>query len=210
MRKILILALVMCMPLVIGCDLAKDQPASFSGEAESRPVKLFDDGTYTFDISASNLYWEAFNAVGSNAGRVKLTRGEMVIQIGQPQSGSFLVDMNSISDTDLSDEALRAELENQLKSDPFLSVDSYPTALFDITQILPYEGAGDYNYTIEGDLSLKNATQPITILAKIRQSSKTIIVEGRTQIDGAKFGIAANQLFNDNFVIEMELSADRL
>jgi polyisoprenoid-binding protein YceI len=209
MRKILILVLVMCLPLVIGCDLAKDRPASFTKKTENT-AKLFDDGTYIVDTKASTLYWEAFKTAGSYMGGVSLNRAELVVQDGRPNSGSFTVDMDSITDTDIEDSALRLSLVNRLKSDNFFSVADYPTARFDITRILPYNGEGGYNYTIEGDLSLKKVTQPLTVLAKIEMNGEKMTVYGRAEIDRSKFGIVSDPLIKNVFILEMELSADRV
>lgn len=220
MRKFLILVLAMCFPLVIGCELSKDKAASFPQEPENAARLLFEDGTYAINAKASSLYWQAFKVGGGHSGGISLERGEFIVQNGQPQSGSFIIDMTSISNSDIENEGLRKNLVNHLKSDDFFSVEDYPTARFDITRILPYEGKGDYNFTIEGDLSLKNVTQPVTVLAKIQQNGEKLSAYGRAEVDRTKFGITirsgsffenlGDQLIKDIFVLEMELSADRV
>lgn len=219
MRKFLILVLVMCLPLVIGCEISKDRPASFQREPEKTAL-LFEDGTYQIDAKASSLYWQAFMVGGGHAGGISLKSGELIIQSGQPQSGSFTIDMISISNSDIENDGLRKNLVNHLKSDDFFSVEDYPIARFDITQILPYEGKGDYNFVVEGDLSLKNVTQPVTVLVKIQQNGEKLTAYGRAEVDRTKFGITirsgsffenlGDQLIKDVFVLEMELSADRV
>ena len=195
MKKILILVLAMCLPLVIGCNLSKDRPASFSRKTKTEAL-TFEDGKYAVNVKGSSLYWETSKKTGYHMGGVSLKSGELEVVDGQPQSGSFTIDMDSITNADIEDTSLRHNLINELKSDKYFSVADYPTVRFDITQIRLYAGEGDYDFVIEGDLSLKNSTQTAAVLAKIEPTEKGLAVSGQAKAE--------------SFTLEIELSAERL
>jgi len=186
-------------------------------ELETVEEAVFQDGTYVIDVNASTLYWEAYKPFSSHIGGISLRKGDMITKGGRPVAGSFTIDMTSISNTDIEDEGLRTSLINHLKSDDFFSVADYPEARYDITRILPYEGEGDYNYQIEGDLSLKGVTKPITILTKIEKGENHMNAHGSTMVDRTEFGITVRsgsffeelgeKLIKDEFLLEMDLVA---
>lgn len=192
MKKILFLVLVMCLPLVIGCDLAKDRPASFLRESETSEAR-FEDGRYAVGIKSSSIYWETSKKAGYHMGAVTLKSGELIVVNGRPQSGSFVVDMDSITNADIEDTSERHNLINELKSDKFFSVQKYPIARFDITRISEVGGA---DYVIEGDLSLKDQTQSASMPAKIQATEKGLTISGTADAG--------------NFTLEIELTAERL
>ena len=216
MKKFTPLILLAFSLLLAGCSNKANQ-IEISPE---NTKAILIDGTYRVDPEASTLYWEAFKAVGGHMGGISLKQGELVVQNEIPTQGSFVIDMASITNTDLENKAFRKNLVNNLKSDDFFSVADYPTAIFDITRVLPYKGEGDYNFEIEGDLSLRGVTQPVTILTKIQINEKKLTAFARTEIDRTQFNIITRsdsffekleeQLIKDSFIIEMDLVANRL
>lgn len=130
-------------------------------------------------------------------GGVTLKYGELDVQDGQPQSGSFAVDMDSLTNADVEDPALRQQLISELKSDDFLAVSSYPMARFDITQIRADEnGTVDYPYRVDGDLSFKNNTGPATVSARISKTQKGLTIAGHAE--------------QNSLALDFNLLADRL
>ncbi|MDH5597038.1 MAG: YceI family protein [Candidatus Peregrinibacteria bacterium] len=180
-------------------------------------VQNFRDGSYQVDTEKSMLYWEAFKPVGGHMGGISLKSGQLVVSGGLPAHGSFVVDMGSITNTDIEDESMRTMLVNDLLSDNFFSAADYPEARFEITKVSPYEGEGDYNFLVEGDLGLKGATAPIRVLAKITANEGVLTARGSAEVDRTVFGITirsgsffenlGDRLIKDIFVVEMELVA---
>lgn len=216
MKKFAPLILFAFLPLLIGIVISDEKPV----EALDDTGPALVDGTYTVDTQASTLYWEAFMPGGSHLGGISLERGELVVKDGLPRQGSFVVDMNSITNMDIDNPAFRMNLVNHIKSDDFFSVADYPTALFDVTGAHPYEGDGNFNYEIEGDLSLRGVTKPITLLANIHTAENRLTTFARSEIDRTQFGITTrsgsffedlgDKLVEDVFVVEMDLVADRV
>lgn len=216
MKKLTILLLAFLIPLLVACTGGEEKMASIIKE----PDEAFQDGVYTLDPKASTLYWEAYKLVGGHMGGISLKSGELVVQDGHPSSGSFVIDMTSITNTDIENESMRMSLVNHLKSDDFFGTADFPTARFDITRVTPYEGEENYDYEIEGDLSIKDITDSITLKARVESIGDRLTGYAETSVDRTKYGITirsgsffenlGDQLIKDEFTLEMELSADRM
>jgi len=220
MKKFAVLILIAFLPLLAGCALSgieTNDSADLIGVSE---VAALTDGRYTVDIKASTLYWEAYKPIGGHMGGISLERGELVVQNGQPHSGSFVIDMTSITNTDIENESFRTNLINHLKSDDFFATADHPTARFDITRVLPYEGEEDYDYKIEGDLSIRDVTDSITMYARLDDTGEKLTGYGKAEVDRTKFNITirsgsffeelGDQLVKDEFTLEMDLVSDRV
>lgn len=217
MKKLTLLILVICIPLLVACTSSEEEVTE-TPEA-SAPIVL-TDGTYTVDTDASTLYWEAYKPIGGHMGGINLESGELIVQNGQARSGSFVIDMDSITNTDIGSDSLNTSFVNHLKSDDFFSVAEYPTARFDITRVMPYEGEEDYDYEVEGDLSIRDVTDSITMYAKVESAGDKLTGHAKAEVDRTKFNIVTrsgsffenlgDQLIKDIFVLEMDLVADRV
>ena len=221
MKKLTIFVLAILIPLLVGCGLSGKESASITDATQAPKATALTDGTYEVNTKASTLYWEAYKVVGGHMGGISLKSGELIVQNGQPQSGSFVIDMTSITDTDVEDEGTRTSLVNHLKSDDFFGVADYPTARFDVTRVMPYEGEGDYDYTVEGDLSIRDITDTVSVNVRIENGAgEKISAYAKASVDRTKYGIdfrsgsffenLGDTLIKDEFTLEIELSADRV
>ena len=57
---------------------------------------------------------------------------------------------------------MKAKLEGHLKSGDFFEVEEFPTASYEITKVTE-NTAGDYNTLLEGNLTIKGITKPVTV-----------------------------------------------
>lgn len=125
------------------------------------------------NLDDSKVNWTGKKPTGEHHGFVKLSGGELVVENNEIVSGSFILDMNSITNTDLTEESNKAKLIGHLKSPDFFDADKYPTARFVITRVtkLPSAGAkaGEIKAThkIEGDLTMKDITRNISFDASV-------------------------------------------
>ena len=79
--------------------------------------------------------------------------------------------MNSIVNLDLKDEGMNSRLVGHLKSADFFDVEKYPTASFVITKVSRLKststGAAKMTHRIEGNLTMKGITKPVTFDASV-------------------------------------------
>lgn len=151
---------------------------------------------YTVDPEASTLEWYGERTVvGGNKHRgvVDIQSGTVyVTDAGEIVGGSFTVDMTTIAERD-SDGSLNAEamVVNHLKTDDFFSVETYPTATFDITSVTALEvtEVGAPNASVTGDLTIKGNTHEITFPATINEVDDMLVADAEFSIDRTTWDI---------------------
>ena len=123
------------------------------------------------DASDSKVNWSGKSPTGEHLGYIKLTDGELIVDKGEIKGGKFNFDMNSITNTDISDAESRNKLVTHLKSVDFFDVQKFPTAKFVITKVskLNNGSTGQLKAThrVEGDLTIKGITKKISFDASI-------------------------------------------
>jgi len=174
MNKVRASIIALSLGLLSACGTSADQTAV--------SVYTLADGSYELDIDQSSMYWESDKSIGGNMGSIEFSRGDLIIRDGVPNKGSFSIDMKSIRVIGQK-EADATRIVNQLKSDAFFASADYPVARFEITMVRPYKGFEDFNYEIEGDLSIRETTYSIILLAGVEMDDDILIIRGRAKAD---------------------------
>jgi polyisoprenoid-binding protein YceI len=141
---------------------------------------------YTVDTAASNVAWTGEKVTGKHTGNVKLKSGSLQMQDGKLVGGSFEVDMNSITCTDL-DGGMADKLVGHLKSDDFFGVNGHPTSKFVINRAIPQDSKG--NYKIIGDLTIKEKTNPVVFKANVSTSGGKVTATGAITVDRSLYDV---------------------
>ncbi|WP_340076795.1 YceI family protein [Leptobacterium sp. I13] len=129
----------------------------------------------------SKITWKGYKVTGSHEGTVNLKSGHFTFDEGKLTGGEFVVDMTSLTSTDLSGE-YQQKLDGHLKADDFFGVDKHPTAKLVITNV---EASGKNSYEVTGDLTVKGETNPITFDLSVYGSKATSALK----IDRTKYGL---------------------
>ncbi len=176
--------------------------AFFSGEAKELAV----------NTKASTIVWTGSKVVGnSHTGTLQLTSGSLDISNGKLKGGSFVVDMNSLTDTDLTGE-WKGKLEGHLKSDDFFGVETYPTAEFKITKA---KSTGDGSYDVTGDITIKGKTESISFTTSLTEAGGGYEAAATITVDRSKFDVRygsgsffdnlGDKAISDDFTLEVKL-----
>lgn len=142
--------------------------------------------TYNVDTASSVIIWKGYKVTGQHTGTVKVKNGELTWADGKLTGGSFEIDMNSITDTDLEGE-WATKLVNHLKSDDFFGVAKHPTSKFVITKAIPQDTKG--NYKIVGNLTIKEKTKELKFLSNVSENNGTITASGNITVDRSDFDV---------------------
>lgn len=116
------------------------------------------------DTNLSSVTWIGKKVTGQHQGTVKIKSGSLTFENNKPVSGSFVMDMNTITCTDLSGESA-GKMVGHLKSDDFFGVSAYPSASFDIKNVA--STIDPKRFVITGDLTIKGITQSINFDAEV-------------------------------------------
>ncbi|MDO7845061.1 YceI family protein [Hymenobacter sp. M29] len=195
-------------PLLFAATILSGPVQAANGPATSKPTNPAVE-TYKVQPQLSSLGWTGKKIDGQHSGTVGFKDGSVQVRGSQLVGGTFVVDMTSIKNTDLTDADYNAKLVGHLKSDDFFGVEKNPTATFVITNIKPLKGsAAGNNATITGNLTIKGKTNPISFPAKVGVKDGVAAASGTASIDRTKydvtfgstlFGAAADKAVDDNF-----------
>lgn len=136
---------------------------AFLGLALSMMVLPVAAQNYTLNPSETNIEWKGEKVTGEHNGNIALKSGEFAIKNNKITSGTFVIDMASMTNLDIEDEGMRNKLMGHLKSDDFFGVETYPTAKLVVTKSTGFKN-GEAEVT--GDLTIKSNTHPITFKVK--------------------------------------------
>ena len=118
-----------------GCTNNQNNTNTQSIQQKNNDSKQISSGTFSIDQEKSNIEWIGTKPTGSHNGNVKVRRGAITIdKNGNIQSGKFMLDMNSITCTDLEGKK-KASIEGHLKDPDFFDVEKHPTATFIIEEV---------------------------------------------------------------------------
>ncbi|HML83559.1 MAG TPA: YceI family protein [Bacteroidales bacterium] len=154
--------------ILVSCGPAGEKANSSNPESVLNAAGI----VYNADISKSVINWEGTKPGGSHVGTISVQTGTVNIDKGQVVGGSFLIDMKSIKNTDLTDAEYNKKLVGHLMSPDFFAVDSFPTAKFEITKVEALAQAEsiegvNVNSLVSGNLTIKNISRAIQFKANI-------------------------------------------
>ncbi len=151
---------------------------------------------YSVEAGTSLLEWKATKKGGSSHnGTVKISGGNLNIKEGNIVSGSFTVDMKTITDLDLTDTGYNGKLVRHLSSADFFDVEKYPTGKFEITgaKMLNNDTAGN-THMVSGNLTIKDSVKNISFPVKVTINGNDLSAEGEVVINRLQWGIVYNSV----------------
>ena len=163
--------------------------------------------TIKIDAAKSSIEWLAKKVTGQHNGTVNFKDGALVFKRKALKGGSFTVDMNSLTATDLQGE-YQGKLDGHLKAEDFFGTSKFPTASLVFKKIATKSAN---LYTVTADLTIKGITKPITFdLAVNGNAATTTFNVDRTKYDikyGSKsfFASIGDKAINDEFELKIAL-----
>lgn len=197
MKKIFLFSLLLGLGLLVlgACsrETSQSEALNFSTQEEINEEKTnLMEGDYLVLNDESQVSWSGQKILGTNhSGQIALKSGNLKIQEDGLISGSFILDMTSIS----SDEGLDS-LVKHLKSDDFFDVENYQEAYLNINGS---EFLANSNYNIKADLLIKDISVPIVFKANVRQEGGQIVAMSDFVIDRTLWNIryGSGEFFKD-------------
>lgn len=144
------------------------------------------DGLCLVDVEKSVLEWTGRNINNRHYGRIALSGGQVVFEKGRLASGSFSLDMKSITNLDLRDDDWRGMLLRHLNSEDFFDVEQYPAIVFELKGAVPIAAAtpGTPNVEIAGTLTIKDTSRPLCFPAVVAlQEDGSVKAQAALDID---------------------------
>lgn len=168
--------------------------ADKAATTDAQNVAAAEGTAYQVD-SATTVTWTGFKPTGKHDGTFKVSEGSLLVNNNALTGGSFTIDINSLNNIDLANDAEQKKgLEGHLKSPDFFDTQKYPTAKFEITSIEAYVADSssktkDATHVIKGNLTLKDSTKNIAFPAKITVDANTVAAFADFNIDRTLWGM---------------------
>lgn len=164
--------------------------------------------TYIADLGNSKLKWYGEKVTGDHYGFINLKSGSMEIKDDRIVWGKFVIDMTSITNSDLSDAGYNTKLVNHLKSDDFFGVQNHPEAHIEIVKSSRFI---NNEVTVDAQLTIKNITHPITFMVKrdgMAYHAEIVVDRSKYNVrygSGSFFDNLGNNLIYDEFTMTVNV-----
>lgn len=170
------------------------------------------------DPAGSKVTWTGKKVTGSHTGGIDVSKGGMTWDANGLLTASVVIDMNTITCTDLSGGGAE-KLVGHLKSPDFFNTPEFGTATFKSTSIEPIRAAkpGQPNYKVTGDLTIKGITHPVTFDALAWHDGTVIRAAANLVFDRSKYDVRfrsatffpdlGDKVIEDNVSLTFDVSA---
>ncbi len=214
---------IMLIIFAVACEQApKADKATIT---EAHPVKESKGNPYLVDTTNSTIQWIGTKPTGKHLGYFKVQGGKLFVKDTMITGGNIVIKMSSLGNVDLSktDTVLQRKLENELKGPLFFDVTNFPVATFEITSVSDFTPSvgnevlmKNANYTVQGNLTIKDITKNISFPAIIKFEKGEITALANFNIDRTLWGMTyradksmQDKLINSAVNIEFRLKATR-
>lgn len=144
------------------------------------------DGNYNINVESSYLTWRGENIVGKkHKGTLNVKRGVVNISGGEITGGEIVIDMNSLTNTDLTGNE-KLKLEGHLKSSDFFDTGKFGEAVFSITSGTKKNAI---NYDVTGNLTIKGITRDLKCTLVVAPNGDGINVGGGFVFDRSQYDV---------------------
>lgn len=160
------------------------------------------------DTSKSKITWIGKKVTGSHDGTIGFKEGVLNFKNNKLAGGSFTVDMNSITVTDLKAGQGKEKLEGHLKADDFFGTDKHATSTLVLKSVKEKTASV---YAVTADLTIKGITKPVTFdLTVGKNAATTTFKVDRTKYDikygsGSFFDGLGDKAIYDEFELTVNL-----
>ncbi len=203
---------------------SKPAAADTTKVEESTNAATGATSVYQVSSEKSRVNWEGSKPTGAHSGTINIKNGKLNIDNGEIVSGDIVIDMNSITVTDLEGDS-KAGLEAHLKGmrdegeeDHFFNVAKFPTAAFKITKVAKLANDENASHLVYGDLTIKGITEQVGFKASIDSNNGVVSVNTpEFKIDRTKWGVnygsakifdgLKDKVINDNISLSLSVVA---
>jgi polyisoprenoid-binding protein YceI len=126
------------------------------------------DGSAAFTLTEGTVNWVSTNSIGNgkHQGSISVEGGKVWVKQDQLLYGNVILDMNSVSATDVKDPSSRLKLETHLKNADFFEANVFPKAEFMFIEASP-SSMPNTNWVLSGTLTMKGITAPVSVPLKV-------------------------------------------
>jgi polyisoprenoid-binding protein YceI len=173
--------------------------------------------TYKVDTDKTKINWEGTKVTGKHHGTIKAKSGSLVFKGAELAGGEIIVDMNSITVTDLeTDPATMSKFLGHMKSPDFFNTEKYPESKLVIKSTKKVGNDLD----VMGELTMVGKTAPVTFkVTDWKWTENMVTGKSSVKVDRTKWGLKygsgqffkglGDKMIHDEFTLNIDLTATR-
>lgn len=144
----------------------------------------------------STVIWTGSKPTGSHTGNMNIKSGYLTYDHGQVVGGNFVIDMKSITCSDIESEKKNQYLVDHLKDADFFNVDKFPEASLTIIRVQKLK---ENQFQMLADLTIKGITKPVSFTADLKVNGNSYNAIAKIIIDRTKWGVEykSGNIFKD-------------
>jgi len=174
--------------------------------------------TYTLNPEKTTVEWIGKKVTGEHKGLVKVKDGSKITLAGDEiTSGKIIVDLNSMTVTDITDPEYVTKFLGHMKSADFFNTEKFPEATLEINKSKKTATGLD----VEGKMTILGKTQPVKFSTKTTEKTSDVFKsEATVKLDRTKFGLKygsgqffkdlGDKMIHDEFTLNIKLEAKKL
>lgn len=187
MKKLLVLPAIAAVIMSSCAGNPEGKKAEVQDSVATEQIATPVGEVFNVDAAQSKVVWTGTKVTGAHTGTIAIKSGSLNAENGVLTGGTFTLDLNTISSTDLEGE-YKEKLDTHLKSADFFDAAQFPEATFVVTKV--EAGATAQDAKISGNLTIKGVTKNISFDAKVIESNATTIkTEADFNIVRADWGV---------------------
>ncbi|WP_299779971.1 YceI family protein [uncultured Formosa sp.] len=217
--------LTLCIAISIGATLISCKDKTKEAEATAvEPVAetVITAVKYNVDVSNSSIEWKGAKPTGEHFGTICIETGELTADGNSVQSGTIVIDMNSIAALDVEGDKklnLEAHLKGTVegKEGDFFNVNEFPKSTFKITGVTTNETG---KTILSGNLKMKGIEKNVSFPVTVSTEGKTLSLVSETfAIDRTQWGInfgsksvfdnLGDKFINDDITLTIKVKATK-
>lgn len=177
---------------------------------------------FAVDTTVSRVRFTGYGVGKNHPGKFKVSSGTVAVANDKVTGGSFTIDIKSL-DLEPKGGMFDSKLRPHLLSGDFFDAEKFGTAKFDISGVQPYSPnssdtsvVAGANFTVSGNLTLKDVTKNISFPAKIDLDGNTLKAKSNFIIDRTQWQMryGNDKTLGDKFIdekvsVELDLEAKK-
>jgi polyisoprenoid-binding protein YceI len=141
---------------------------------------------YTVDTDKTIVTWTGKKVTGQHTGHVKAKSGSLTVNDGVVTKGDVVVDMKTITSTDITDKETNAKFIGHITTADFFDVNKYPESKLVITG----SKKNAKGLEVTGNFTMMGKTNPITFQAtEVSATDSMFSANADLKLDRTKWGL---------------------
>lgn len=172
--------------------------------------------TYTVDTQKTKIEWTGSKVSGKHYGNVSVKNGNLVFKGAELTGGEVVIDMKSMTVTDLTDKETAGKFLGHMQSPDFFDTAKYPESKLVVKST---KKVGN-DLEVTGDLTMIGKTSPVVFkVTEWKWTDKLVTGKANIKVDRTKFGLKygsgqffkglGDKMIHDEFTLNVDLTATK-